>query len=445
MQNILYDMMLNTMNRGRRLLGPRWIDPARFSVETPDDEINCMFAHLQTEIESRLSLPFGLRLMKTRWLQSTEDAGSTSAAESSLAAQFIKWFDPELALKIIEPFFDNQSSEGKIPAAVMPLSISSAPALPFLAEAVLSLSRLSHVKNLPSLFERSERFCNWLTLHKKEADGMFIHADREWFASDPYIHQIRHECPEASDCPHDVRSVALNSMIVYQMQCMAQLTRSLKLDREARKYEEAANQLRENIARKLWDEESGFFYDRAGDRMLRTAALTGFLPLAADVPTKGQVSRMLELLPKMYERMNVLIQQPGIAPVFTLAADGLTKYGRRREAAALSLAAINYIRSLGKAKKFFLPRLVSQLLLVRNVIGFHRFSGRYVLNPCLPESWAGGTVKIRMAENSHTIYMSLRDNQKVECRITSSSGGQINTSIDNYSFRNFPFPIESSS
>ena len=439
----MYETILNTTNRGRRLVGPRWINPAHFGVDTPDRETNRAFAQFQDELESRLSLPFGLKLMKSRWLQSTEEDGASSAIEASLAAHFIKWYDPDFALKIIEPFFDNQSSEGIIPSAVMPLSISSKPASPFIAEVILRLSRLSHSNKLADHFERLEHFSNWLILHKKESDGMFIHADKEWFAEDPYIHHIRSERPDVMRTPHDVRSVALNSMMVFQMQCMAQMARALKLDKEARRHEESAKQLRDIIAAKLWNEEKGFFFDSVGDAQVQTASLMGFLPLAADVPTKGQAARMAGYLPQMLDRLNILIQQPGVAPIFLLVADGLGKYGYRKEASSLAFASVNYIRSLGKAKKYFLPRLVAKLLLVRNIIGFHQFDDRYVLNPCLPDEWKNGPVGIRVARNSHIIYMTLKDSQKVECSILSSAGEQVSTTIDNYAFKNFPFPIES--
>jgi len=79
MQNYVYDIFLTGMNRTRRVLGSRWINSNRFGIETPDDEINRAFANLESEVESRLSLPFGLRIMKSRWLQSTDDSSDASA------------------------------------------------------------------------------------------------------------------------------------------------------------------------------------------------------------------------------------------------------------------------------------------------------------------------------------------------------------------------------
>ncbi|MFA6449974.1 MAG: trehalase family glycosidase [bacterium] len=444
MQNYVYDIFLSGMNRTRRMFGSRWINSNCFGIETPDADINRAFAGLENELEARLSLPFGLRIMKNRWLQSTDDAGDASAAESALAAQFIKWFDPELALDIISPFFDNQSSEGIIPHVVKPLTISDIPAPSILIETALRISRMTGTQNISALFDRMERFQNWLILHRKEEDGMYSHGDREWFADDPYTRQLRAQFPESEGALHSVRPVALNSTVAIQMQCMSQIARSLKLDREARKYEEFAKQLCDNITAKLWHEEDGYFYDRVGDRIFRSATITGLLPLAADAPTKAQAARMVKRLPGIIENLNILIKQPDLAPAFVTAVEGLTKYGYRREAAALALEVNRYARSLGKAQRYFLPRLAGQILLVRNVIGFHQFDDRYVMHPCLPDSWAGGVVRIRNPKNSHTIILSLKDNNQVECRISSASGELFNAVIENYSFRNFPFKSDAS-
>ncbi len=439
MQNYLYESTLYALNRTRRMFGARWIKPGKFGMETPDDGINRMFVELESEMESRLSLPFGLRIMKTRWLQSAMDASHASATESAIASQFISWFDTELAVEIIDTFLENQASEGNIPLLVKPLSISSIPAPAVFTETVLRLNRLSVQQELPAIFEKLEKFSNWLILHKKEPDGLYSHNDREWFAEDPHAHHLRAEFPETAAPTTLVRSVALNSSIAFQLQCVSQIARLLKLDKEAKKYDEYAKQLCDNIIANLWDEPEGFFMDRVGDRTCRTAPLSGFMTLAADIPTKAQSVKMLARLQRVHDRLNILIQRPDLAPAFLTVADGLAKYGHRKESAELALAAIRYTQSLGKAPKFFLPRIVSMLLLARNIIGFHQFDDRYVLYPCLPDAWAGGTVRIRNPRLSHNIFMSLKENGKVECRIISSAGQLANTTIDNYSFHNFPF------
>ena len=79
---------------------------------------------------------------------------------------------------------------------------------------------------------------------------------------------------------------------------------------------------------------------------------------------------------------------------------------------------------------------------MRVVIGYHEFADRYVLYPKLPESWAGGTVRIRNAKKTHTFYLTLKENNQIECRIVSPAGQIVNTTIENYSFRNFTLPLE---
>jgi len=81
------------------------------------------------------------------------------------------------------------------------------------------MSRLTSVPDLPALFDQMERFQNWLILHRKEEDGLYSHGNKEWFMDDPFVEQLRVEFPESASAPHNVRSVALNSMIA--LQCTA--------------------------------------------------------------------------------------------------------------------------------------------------------------------------------------------------------------------------------
>ncbi|GAG20841.1 unnamed protein product, partial [marine sediment metagenome] len=250
----------------------------------------------------------------TRWLQSTKSANSASATESALAALFLSWFDPELASDIIRPFFDNQSDEGIIPQMIRPVTTSRFPATPFLPEAVYHLSRLTETPGLPALLEKMQKFSDWLILHKKEDDGLYVHGDPKWFAADAYLYQTRQASPISRSATYDVRSVALNSMLIYQMRFISRLARSLKLDREADKFEETAKQLSDNMANILWDEESGFFYDRIGGRLQRSVLLAGFMPLAAEIPTRAQAARMLEQLPQARDQLTVMNYCPALAP-----------------------------------------------------------------------------------------------------------------------------------
>ncbi|HOX27898.1 MAG TPA: trehalase family glycosidase [bacterium] len=442
MQNFFIDNSLNAVNRVRRAVGPKWLSHTRFAIETPDETINKFFSETAEDTESRISLPFGLRLLKSRWLQSTKEPSSTSATETAAAASLISLFSTELAEEMLRPFFTNQSAEGYFPEKIDALSISHTPATPLFFNTVLNLARTSTLKDQAAIFSALRKHFDWLVLHKKEQDGLYAHGGEKWFDSDPMVFELRREISESQASIFELRSVAFNALIAFQTQCMARLAGMWGLEKDAAKYEDFAGQLADNITKNLWSGEQGCFMDKIGDKAKPASLISNMLTLAAEIPTRAQAAGMAARINELIDNLKIIIQCPEIAPAFLLIADGLVKYRFVKEAESLSLEILRYVYSLGRAGKYFIPRAVAQILLVREILGYNFFKDRLVIYPKLPEVWLGQTIRIRSGRDPMTICLIPQNNNIIDCVFATAAGPLLETTIENYSFKNFQLPIK---
>lgn len=84
---------------------------------------------------------------------------------------------------------------------------------------------------------------------------------------------------------------------VSDMRCLAQIGRELGRAGEAAAWDTRAAEMGAQVNALLWDEETGFYYDRHVDGgLLRLRCNAGFLPLFAGVPSKTQAARLVEHL-----------------------------------------------------------------------------------------------------------------------------------------------------
>ncbi|HPI75472.1 MAG TPA: hypothetical protein PLK80_01975, partial [bacterium] len=82
MKNFVYDTSLSAANMLRKTFTGKWLDRDKFNIETPESALNSLFDATYAEIEKRISMPFGMKLLKERWLQSSADHSAASAAET---------------------------------------------------------------------------------------------------------------------------------------------------------------------------------------------------------------------------------------------------------------------------------------------------------------------------------------------------------------------------
>jgi len=143
-------------------------------------------------------------------------------------------------------------------------------------------------------------------------------------------------------------------------------------------------------------------------------------------------------LPDIFKQIDFIEQAPGLAHIFELATQGLLKYKKTKEAGELALAVARKAASLDSSPKYFPARLAGTSALIRQVLGFHKFSDRHVVYPKLPSEWAGHNVKIHDADKNRTIFMNMTG-AMIDCNVIAPAGETLSAEIENHTFRNIPF------
>ncbi len=441
MDDIFFNTSLKALNRVRRYLGSRWLTPGEFDMRVPDEKMNLMMKELTGEIEASLSMPFGMKLRR-RWLKSGTGEPVAAATESALASEFISFYDSGIENDLTALFFENQLDEGAIPDLIRPLRTTGYCAGPYLFNAIWRLAMLGKLRDSDTLFDCMNKFADWQTIHRKSVEGMYVHTSAAEFSGDPATLELRRSHPGLSGVKDSVRSVAFNSLNTCRMQIMSKLAYKFGHNNAAEKFMESSRALGELIHESMWDEDSGFYYDLVGETVVRDMAMSGFLPMAAEIPTKEQAERMMQWLPAVSDRITLLRSEPSVAPLFRLVADGLRKYGYYEEGAGYALSAALYTAGLEKTTKFMIARIVAALMLIEQVAGFLKFRDRYVLHPCLPQEWTGKPVRIYDGEWDYKISLTLGDDGNVECRIKDNSTLLYSKSIQNYTLINLKLPVK---
>jgi len=437
MENFLLKNTIRAYRGASRLFGSTSFGADRFEVRTPDEKMNAMMKLFSGELENRLTPPFGLKF-RSRWLRSSNHAESY-APESSTAAEVIAMYDRRLAAEVLSPFLENQSLEGNIPATVGPLISARYPAGPFIFGALWKLHMMRPLRKPGELADRMSRFADWLVMHKKKVEGLYAHSDAAWFRNDPCLAELRRAHPERRKNWGDVRSLAYNCLVAVQMKVMAKLATSFGNEKLATRFVEIGGILSERIHDVMWDQNSGFYYDLVGETVARDISIAGFLPLAAEIPTKKQAERVVEWLPFIADRTELVRKTPAMAPMFRLVVQGLGKYGFNSMASDTAVSFIDFAARLDDRDSFFMPRAVAAALLIDEVLGFHRYKDRYVLSPRLPDRWAGMPLWVYDGANDYRIGMTMGEGGEVDCRIFKQSSMIYRTAVQNNTFRNVKF------
>jgi glycogen debranching enzyme len=143
------------------------------------------------------------------------------------------------------------------------------------------------------------------------------------------------------DGPWD--NVDFCSYAVSDMRAVALIARELGREGEAEEWEERAREMGARMNGLLWDEESGFYYDRSPGGLYRLKSNAGFLPLFAGVASDAQAAELVEHLAAPDEFWSplpvptVALDEPSYAPdmwrgptwinINNLIRIGLEQYG----------------------------------------------------------------------------------------------------------------------
>lgn len=163
--------------------------------------------------------------------------------------------------------------------------------IPIFAWAELNVYNMTaNKRRLKEVLPILENYMQWLNDTCRSKDGLY-HAPA---AAMNYINGPRKEC----FFPADFNAcVALNTL------CLAEIADILNEKEIEFKYKKMYFGIKTRINEKMWDEETGFYYDLdKNESMLLTKALSSYWTLLAEVPNKPKVEKLLAQLadPKVF-------------------------------------------------------------------------------------------------------------------------------------------------
>jgi hypothetical protein len=223
-------------------------------------------------------------------------------------------FDPEVAFDFLLSVLDTQRDDGMIPHFSGPDGCTSRITQPpILAWGVWENYKvLQDDARLHETLPKLERYLEWNLTHRDQNHNHLL----EWFIEgDPLC---RSGESGLDNSPRFDEAVLLDAVdfSVFQardMDYVAQLWRTLGEPERAVVWEERAAVMRNAIHTLLWDEESGFYYDRDFDgRLSPVMAVTGFLPLLLEDIPADRVDRLIGHL-KGPDTFNTAFPIPSVA------------------------------------------------------------------------------------------------------------------------------------
>ncbi len=262
----------------------------------------------------------------------------------------------------------------------------------------------------------------------------------------------------------DMQSLAaidLNSYMVVQNECLAKMAEALEKPEDADKYRARADELSRLVNAKMWDDESGYYYDLAAGsgELVKIKTIASLFPLFAGIPDEARARRLRDHVMNE-EEFNTKIPLPSVArddPTFEkdcwrgpvwintayLVVSGMERYGYMEESALLSWKLVDGVyrvyRNTGKLVEFYDPdrhdfeelsrkkgNLYKQItlggkprpnfvgwtglvntLLIEHLAGFEKDRAGRRLKPNFPEEARGGTIKMMIPPEGLKIDIEL--------------------------------------
>ncbi|MGC9393580.1 MAG: amylo-alpha-1,6-glucosidase [Anaerolineae bacterium] len=207
-------------------------------------------------------------------------------------------FNPEVAFGFLLSVLDTQRDDGMIPHFSGPDGRASRITQPpILAWGVWENYRvLQDDDRLHEVLPELERYLEWNLANRDQNHNQLL----EWFIEgDPLCRSGESGLDNSPRFDEAILldAVDFSTFQARDMACVAQLWRALGEPERAVVWEERAAAMRHAIHTLLWDDESGFYYDRDFDGCLSSVmAVTGFLPLLLEDIPVSRVDRLIDHL-----------------------------------------------------------------------------------------------------------------------------------------------------
>ena len=220
-------------------------------------------------------------------------------------------------------YFDRQRPDGYIAYRIGPYLTKTFPyngegttSAPFFAWENWEVYRVSRDRRfLEDAYRSSAAFARYvLRTRDKDHDGFLV------WGGNSMLENVRDELDviwqllgDKMDSPSRVKALDLMCMMVKEERSLAAMARELGRADEARDWDATAERTATLVRTRMWDEESGYFYNLSRDTgtmvtgdgiSLKRPEIIAFLPLWAGVASKEQAARLVQNLknPKTFWR-----------------------------------------------------------------------------------------------------------------------------------------------
>ncbi len=238
----------------------------------------------------------------------------------SLSMMAYAYLDPVSAQNSQRVYMDQQGKDGLIAYRHGPRGMQSyehkgkpTTSAPFFSWINLEIYKISKDKIfLKDAYSSGSRYLEWLEANRDtDKDGTYewgpyglIENVRDWYNVIFQVSKERHLDIDKEDISDELECLDLSLMIVKEMRSLSAMAKELEKDKDARKWEEKADQLSRLINERMWDEETGFYYhvDKKNHsfqfmgRDLKRPEIIGFLPLWAEAAPKDRAGRLIQKL-----------------------------------------------------------------------------------------------------------------------------------------------------
>lgn len=233
----------------------------------------------------------------------------------SIVMQAYAYMDARSAQDSQRVFIGRQRPDGYIAYRVgpyvtktFPLDGEDSSSAPFFNWTNWEIYQISHDRQfLQQAYDSGARFADFiLKTRNKDGDGFL-----EW-GGNAMLECVRDELDViwslfgGSDAsPKKVKSLDLTVMMVRETRSLAQMANALGRAEDAARWNHEADRLSELVRTRMWDPDTGFYYNLARDTgafttrdgiSVKRKEIIGFLPLWAGIATKDQAARLRQEL-----------------------------------------------------------------------------------------------------------------------------------------------------
>lgn len=226
--------------------------------------------------------------------------------DSAFIALIWKHRDRNISQDVIRSVIFNQQSDGRVPHVVSILGTSEWSQPPLLTWAAMQfVSQPRDLAFAREVYPKLKRYHEWLFAARRHSNGLFFwqHAYESGIDNAPrfgnrdesrFDDTRRHEAIDLSSYVV-MDSDALKAMAEFIIQHSDNETEKSSLRADAQRYQAQSAQIAALVRERLWDEESGNFYDldQRTNRHIKISTIASLLPLTAGIASPEQARRLM--------------------------------------------------------------------------------------------------------------------------------------------------------